>query len=308
MKQIIRDYLTFNKRERNGVFILLAIIMLQLMYLDVSGKFEKKEQVDFTKFERQMDSVQAIIQAAKDSSGAAFATGYPSHENASTAEAAKAERFNFDPNALPDKDWKRLGFTEKQVKSIRKYEEKGGTFRKKEDLKKMYCIREEQYLSLEPYIVIAAENKPAAAFVESKIIPVMPAKITIVELNTADSAQLTTLKGIGPFFAKMILKYRNQLGGFYAKEQLLEVWKFDREKYDAIEKYVTVDATLIKKIALNSCTAEQLKHLYLDWNMVNAIINYRKAHGKFKTIDDIRKTDLVDEETLRKIAPYLLVE
>lgn len=306
MKQIIRDYLTFNKRERNGVFILLAIIMLQLIYLDVSGKFEKKEQVNFTEFEQQMDSVQAGIQGGKDSSKAAFTNTYSSHGNA--AEITKAERFNFDPNALPERDWKRLGLTEKQVKSIRRYEEKGGKFRKKEDLKKMYCIREEQYLSLEPYIVIASENKPSAAFVESKVVAATPAKITMVELNTADSVQLTTLKGIGPFFAKMIIRYRNQLGGFYAKEQLLEVWKFDREKYDAIEKNVTVDAALIRKIVLNSCTAEQLKSPYLAWNMVNAIINYRKAHGKFKTIDDIRKTDLVDDETLRKIAPYLLVE
>jgi len=309
MKQIIRDYLSFNKRERNGVLVLLSIVTLQLIYLNVSDKFQKKEQVGFSAFEKQMDSVQLIVQASKDSmkfASATFHSDYskPVEPNAGKKETLKAERFDFDPNALPEKDWKRLGFSEKQIKSIKNFESKGGKFRKKEDLKKMYCIKEDVYFSLEPYIRIAAESKPAAIFVASKVITVA-APQALVEINTADSAQLTNLKGIGPFFAKMIIKYRDQLGGFYAKEQLMEVWKFDKEKYDAIEKSITVDPARIRKINLNACEADQLKGAYLKWNAANAIVNYRKQHGKFKTIDDIRKTDLVDEETLRKIAPYL---
>jgi len=308
MKQSIRDYLTFNKRERNGVFILLSIIVAQLIYLNVSDKFQTKEQVDFSQLEKQMDSVQQVVQAEKDSLKASAAGKYGSNyarsPEGSVNEKVKAERFDFDPNGLPDKEWKRLGFTEKQIVSIKKYESKGGKFRKKEDLKKMYCIKEEVYASLEPYIHIAEENKPAASFIAAKVVSNLPAT-ALLELNGADSAQLTTLKGIGPFFAKMIIKYRNQLGGFYAKEQLLEVWKFDKEKYDAIEKLVTVDPAKIKKINVNACEADQLRTPYLRWNAANAIVNYRKQHGKFKTIDDIRKTDLVDEETVRKIAPYL---
>ena len=61
-------------------------------------------------------------------------------------------------------------------------------------------------------------------------------------------------------------------------------------------------------ININSCTAKELKHPYLNWNTVNGIISYRSKHGKFKTIDDIKKTDLVDEETYRKIASYLTIE
>lgn len=313
MKQIIRDYLTFNKRERNGVFVLLVIITLMIIYLNVSDKFVKKEHADFSKFEKQIDSVNAAVKAGNDSLNISGSQNYIAGSSKETKKAHSEERFDFDPNNLPDEDWKRLGFSEKQIKTIKNYESKGGTFRKKEDVKKMYCIKENQYNSLEAYIKIPAKEKAADRLPPSKIAVPAPAKTAVsaavlIELNAADSASLTTIKGIGPFFAKTIIKYRNSLGGFFMKEQLMEVWKFDQEKFNAVEKYISVDPSKIKKININTCEAEQLKNPYLKWNQANAIVNYRKQHGKFKTIDEIKKTNLVDDETLRKIAPYLILE
>jgi competence ComEA-like helix-hairpin-helix protein len=306
MKQIVRDYFTFNKRERNGVFVLIAIITGLLVYLNISENFQEPQKVDVSRFIREIDSLNAMQPESP---------GEDLHENAVKSlrpdnnSTSIAERFVFDPNNLPAADWKRLGFTEKQIKSIKNYEEKGGKFRKKEDLKKMYCIKPEQYASLERYIEIqpapsvfengkvAAPKAPAAEFAPK-----------IVELNSADSAMLTTVKGIGPFFAKQIIKYRNSLGGFHSKEQLMEVWKFDAEKFAAVEKFVSVDPAKVRKININTCEAEALKTPYIKWNVAKAIVNYRKQHGKFKTIEEIKNTDLVDGETLRKIAPYLTVE
>ena len=132
--------------------------------------------------------------------------------------------------------------------------------------------------------------------------------IGLIELNVADSTQLTTLKGIGPFFAKTIIKYRNSIGGFVNKQQLMEVWKFDQEKFDEIEKFITVDASKIKKVNINTCEAADLKSTYIKWNVANAIVNYRKNHGKYSSLEDIKKTDLVDDETYRKIVSYLTLD
>lgn len=89
---------------------------------------------------------------------------------------------------------------------------------------------------------------------------------------------------------------------------MLEVWKFDEEKYNAIKDYVSVDVSKIKKININTCEAKELKNPYTNWNQANAIVNYRKKHGNYKTVDEIKKTDLVDEETFRKIEVYLSIE
>jgi DNA uptake protein ComE-like DNA-binding protein len=306
MKNFIRDYFTFNRRERNGVFVLVGIISLLVFYLSISSHFVEQEAVDDSAFKKEAEEFMLSLKAAS-----------PQQEEEQPEEVegkvfqkrTMAVRFNFDPNGLSDKDWRRLGLSEKQVRSIRNYEKKGGTFRRKEDLQKMYCIPEEQYRSLEPYISIPERKENEAVFVPEKSAVIAAKPVTIlVELNAADSAQLTTLKGIGPFYAKTIIRYRNSIGGFHSKEQLLEVWKFDPEKYAAIENSIMVDATKIRKININTCEAAALKNPYLNWNAANAIINYRKTHGRYKSVDEIRLTDLVDEETYRKIVPYLVTD
>lgn len=297
MKKIIRDYLTFNKRERNGVFVLVSIIILLIVYLNISHIFIKEETVDFSQFEKEIELLQGSVQTG-------IVVSKDLNEK-KTLEIASG-LFNFNPNNLPDSDWKKLGLSEKQIHTIKNYEAKGGRFSTKDDVKKMYCISEKLFTSLEPYIQIPKEKEPVTEIgittftKDNKTLP--------IEINSADSIQLVKLKGIGAFYAKTIIKYRDVLGGFIDKEQLKEVWKMDQEKYDAIKDQITVDHSKIKKININTCTAVELKHPYLKWNQVNGIINYRAQHGKYKSIEDIKETDLIDDATLVKIKFYLITE
>lgn len=309
MKQFIRDYLTFNKRERNGLFVLLVIIFFMILYLNISHLFIQPQTVDFTKFEKEIAAANVssehppLLFSRKRDGGEVLARD-AQHADEDKAEDSSNERFMFDPNNLSSNDWKRLGLTEKQITTIHNYQAKGGKFKSKEDLKKMYCLPEKQYVSLAPYIQIANNNKESVVFETARPI----SKKNIIEINSADSAQLVSLNGIGAYYAKAIIKYRNMLGGFVAKEQLMEVWKFDSIKFEGIENKISVDVSRIKKININTCTAKELKHPYLQWNSVNAICNYRSKHGNYKTPEEIKNTDLVDDITYRKIAPYLSVE
>ncbi len=309
MKQFFRDYFTFNRRERNGVFVLISIIAVLIFYLNFSSHFISTKPIDFSAFDNDIKKFNATLVASSDSVVKATEEFDFPRITKEKKTITKVERFNFNPNDLPEKDWKRLGLSDKQIRSIIKFESKGGKFRMKSDVKKMYSIPIEQYLSLEPFIQIPSEEKPNSAFVSSKLgVIAQKARAAIVELNAADSAQLTTIKGIGPFYAKNIIKYRNSIGGFVAKEQLLEIWKFDQEKLSTIESLITVDPSKIKKININLCEAMDLKNAYINWTVANAIVNYRKNHGKFKALEEIKKTDLVDDQTYRKIVPYLIIE
>ena len=319
MKNTLRDFFTFNKRERNGVFILLSIIAGLVLYLNISSNFISEEPVDFTKFDKEVKEFEASIEEKTEYSN--YSEKQANREERLTGTEQKSERFDFNPNNLSEQNWKRLGLSEKQIKSIKKYESKGGKFKTKEDVKKMYCLSEEQYETLKPFIQISSpaeiartEEKANSFFKDGKVettsavnIP-KTERLNVVELNSADSASLTTIKGIGAFYAKNIIKHRNALGGFVSKEQLLEIWKFDQEKLSAIEKYIDIDESKIKKVNINTCEAADLKSPYIKWTVANAIVNYRKNHGKYKTVDEIKKTDLVDEETYRKIAPYLIAD
>ena len=316
MKQIIRDFFTYSKSNRNGMLVLLIVIFLILIYLTFSYKLFPPDREDFSKLDARFKSFSDSLQQQNDSldlpeehKGLYIPKQYKKENS-----PAKGERFNFNPNNLSAEDWKRLGLSDKQIKVIHHYEEKGGKFKTKEDVKKMYCIKEEQYLSLEPFIDIPKEEKRKFAkdSIANTSAKAFAAKVSeptvLVDINSADSLELITIHGIKGFYAKEIIKYRKLLGGFVSKEQLFELYKFDTIKYNMAEKYIAIDVSHIKKININTCTDKELKHPYLKWNSVKAIINYRKAHGKFKTIDEIKKTDLVDDETYRKIAPYLTID
>jgi competence protein ComEA len=127
-----------------------------------------------------------------------------------------------------------------------------------------------------------------------------------VELNTADSAHLTAIDGIGPAFAKRIIYYRERIGGFISKEQLKEVFGIDELKYKQVKDQVKVDASRIHYIKINTITFDKLRLMpYLNYKQVSAVIEYRKQHSNYTSIDDVKNIAIIDEVILRKIEPYL---
>ena len=120
---------------------------------------------------------------------------------------------------------------------------------------------------------------------------------------------LVKIKGIGNFFANQIIKRRIQLGGYYSKEQLLEVWKLDTTVYNKIESNIKIDTFLIDKIDLNTVSKEKLqKHPYFNWSQANSIVQIRKQKGKFEAINDILQSKLISDSLYQKVKPYLKVK
>lgn len=129
-----------------------------------------------------------------------------------------------------------------------------------------------------------------------------------VDINAADSLALLNIKGIGPVFAGRIIKYRNLLGGFVKKEQLLEVYGFDAERYDEVKDHVKI-VKGHKVMNLNEVSFKELnKHPYIKYDLTKAIFNLKKKLGTFKAVDDIKQIDLVTDELYNKLAPYLSVQ
>lgn len=128
-----------------------------------------------------------------------------------------------------------------------------------------------------------------------------------IELNTADSALLTRVHGIGPSFAKRITGYRRKLGGFINKEQLKEVYGIDAEKYAEISDEIKIDPSHINRIAINTIDFERLRRFpYFNYKQANAVVQYRTQHGPYNSIEDMRPIAILNEDILRKIAPYII--
>lgn len=302
MRPAIENYFAITKKEWNGMLVLAAIILLVLIAPDVYQLFVLPEDVDFTRIKE----AQRILDGATVEQPDYYHKNYTPYNKTKFKfenERLNPTYFSFNPNQLSAEQWKKLGLSGRQINVIKNYEAKGGKFYKKEDLQKIYSVTPADFARLEPYINIPGRNFSKGF--PAKVSTFKSKPMVMVEINHADSAQLTMIRGIGPAFANRILKYRNRLGGFYRKTQLMEVYGLDSAKYAEIEKQVEVDAGGINKININTCSFDDLKrNPYLTFKQMNALVQYRKQHGNYKSSSDLKSVAILTDEIIRKVEPY----
>lgn len=296
MKNWLNKYIVFTKAEFNGLILLLSLILLSYLFPFIYRYYYHQENV------LNANDVAAIQELKLESNKTSlYPDSYTPKDYSQRKNKPEIVYFYFDPNIIDVNKWQLLGLSLKQAQSIVNYVAKGGRFYKPEDLKKMYTISPQKYEELLPYVQIAnqkQENTFKSSFIKKE--PVM------VEINNADTTELTLIRGIGPAFAKRIVKYRERLGGFYQKEQLMEVFGIDSAKYGQIKDEVMVNKENLKKININVVQYDELKnHPYLTGKQANALIQYRKQHGNYKSAEDLNKVLILSPEITQKISPYL---
>ncbi len=207
------------------------------------------------------------------------------------------EYFEFDPNTCSERTLSRLGFSSFQIQNLKKYISQGGCLYKKEDLLKIYGVDSVLYSKLEKWITI--KEVPKALVVNN----------TIIELNSADSISLVKLKGIGPVLSSRIIKYRNLLGGYYSKNQLLEVYGLKSETFNLVENHISIDVDKIKKIRINFADIRMLqKHPYISNVLSKTIIDEREQNGYYKSMDQLKKRVALRTGIEDKVLYYLRIE
>ena len=131
---------------------------------------------------------------------------------------------------------------------------------------------------------------------------VLKKEIEIVNLNTADTMLLMELPEIGTFFARNIIAYKEKLGGFIDKQQLLEVYGLDSSRFEIINPYINIDSISIRKIRINYDDFKTiLRHPYIEYEDVKKIVNYRETKGMITNWEQYKKVVTRDdvEERLR---------
>ncbi len=127
-----------------------------------------------------------------------------------------------------------------------------------------------------------------------------------IPFSEADSITLQIVSGIGPSTAGRIIKYGNQLGGFYNSSQLLEVYGLKPETVELMWDYFEFDPLIFRKIPINEVELEELsKHPYISYSEAKVILAFRNQHGKFNSKEDLKKIKIFKTEWIDKIAPYL---
>ena len=121
-------------------------------------------------------------------------------------------------------------------------------------------------------------------------------------LNTADTTQLKTVPGIGPYFARKMVEYGERLGGYVSIDQLDEIENFPLEA----KRYLVIENPSPRKLNINRLSLNELKrHPYINFYMARTITDYRRLHGPLKSLQDLRLSKDFTPEAIKRLEPYV---
>ncbi|MEJ8758080.1 helix-hairpin-helix domain-containing protein [Pontibacter sp. H259] len=309
LKRWIRNYFGFSQREVNGFLWLISILVLLMAAPFLFNRFYSSPStgVADTRDQKLLDSLVAQLEAAPDK--------YNRERRTVPLVALRP----FNPNQLTLEQWQAFGLPKYLSQRIINYRSKVGDFTYKAELSKIYGLPDSVFRRLYPYIDLP-ETRPDKynrnkRFAGNKPYPkpnweTKPRERFILapfNINTADTTQLKQVRGIGSKLSGRIVKYRDKLGGFYSLVQLREVYGLQPDVIDSLEKYTFVAKTnSLKSLNLNTVTVEELRsHPYMTSNLARAIVAYREQHGRFETVEELKKIKIIKPEQYEKLKPYL---
>lgn len=156
-----------------------------------------------------------------------------------------------------------------------------------------------------------------------------------VNINTAGTAKLGKLPGIGPSYAQNIIDYRSTHGPFTTKKELIKVRGIGEARFAKIKPYIELgdikSADLAhqspaksnqkdfagsteqqkptqtgKRINVNTATKKTLVSLPGIGDVyAQHIIQYRRKHGPFTTLQELKKVKGIGKKRLAKLKPFI---
>ncbi len=193
-----------------------------------------------------------------------------------------------------------LGFSSRQAKLVIRYRDMIGGYRDIAEFEECYAVDSAMAARLKPYIIFDKGDSLNTEQSNRKELK-LP-----IDINSADSATLVRLRGIGPKSAMHIIRYRELLGGYYSKSQISELEVVTEDNFHNFSSQIWCDSAKIKKIFINFARSSELEvHPYVSDQMLRRIINYRELKGGWSTIEEMIESDILSVDEAARIAPYL---
>jgi DNA uptake protein ComE-like DNA-binding protein len=311
----LNDFFSYSKKERTGIFIIIAIVFIIIISPNFFQYIFKKEKLNTDDFKKDIASLSVKADTSERNYYQNDKKENANNNFSNTHEAVPSELFYFDPNTATYDEWERLGIKDKTIHTIQHYISKGGKFYKPDDIRKIWGMSSTDAQRLIPYIDIKNKNTDyTATLLEKKNVtpPAFASKgkvNTVININTADTSVLKSLPGIGSRLSARIVAFRDKLGGFYSIDQVSETYMLPDSTFQKIKPMLTIGNTAVKQININIATIDEMKsHPYLRYNLANAIFQYRRQHGNYNTVEDVKKIMLITDDVYKKVLPYLTVQ
>lgn len=278
-----------SKRNKRGILVLISLIAAIIMFPRAYGWYIGSEPI--------IVSIEELDRGVSELESKQFSSA----RNKQKKTRYQSPICKFNPNEYTQENWMSLGLSEKQAAVVLKFTKRG--IYSNDQLKQIFVI-DEALFELIRDSTFYPERKEWKN--EERKDAYQPKK---VDINTATQEELQKLYGIGEYFSKKIIEYREKLGGYISKEQLLEIYYFDEDKLENISDRITVAPEDVNKININTCSADELaKHPYIRWKVANSIVKMRAKYQEYTDINQLLESELIDKALLEKIKPYLTLD
>ncbi len=306
------DFFRFTLQERRGILVFCSLIVVFICGARWLSPKPVVHSHDLSEFYLSGDSINNMAEDNEQYTDWDLVKGeYKERFKKYEKAPVKKLKFAFDPNVLSADSMMMLGFSKFASNNIVNYRSKGGKIYNADKFKQIFGV--DSMLVNELQGLIRYPAKPEwPAFRKDTSVAFSKKSERVqqpVEINSADSITLDRLKGVGPYTVMKILRLRDRLGGFVSRDQLVELNAMPDSVYRAIEPYLLVDPSLIRKIDINTADFKTFtRHPYFASETANAIMKYRKQHGNFTDPAHISRIVSLKRETGLKILPYLKAE
>lgn len=130
-----------------------------------------------------------------------------------------------------------------------------------------------------------------------------------LNINTADSAALVAVDGIGAYSAQKILAYRQALGGFVSLRQLSEIKGLRAENLEQLIQVALIDSTKVRKIDINRANLKSMvAHPYIVYSQAVAIDDWRRERGRIDSLANLSFLEEFTPSDIERLQPYLSFE
>lgn len=316
----LKDLFYLQRNDRQALIAVLAIMIASLTAFYLIGGKQQNEA-------RTTSDSSAIVHASEER---------PIYYK---VEGVVHEVFPFDPNTADSTTLARLGLSSWQIRSIYRYRAKGGVYSQPNDFAHVYGMTKKKFEALRPFIRISEDYQPAANFYgyehrrikngriegyetgegaktssesaagnaseQKEHLYSIPHKLKAgehIDINNADTNALQKIPGIGSYYAKAIIRYRDKLGGFAQATQLQEI---DGMPTSAIA-YMSISPENIHRLNINKLSLNELRrHPYINFYQAKAICDYRRLRGPIKSIKELSLLPDFPPAEIERLEPYI---
>jgi len=289
--KVIKDYFTFSRGQRAGIYVLFAIvIVLQLVYFFVDFNRSDKEYRD----EQKWLSLQSEIDSMK----------WNNHNNL-------PKIYPFNPNFISDYKGYKLGLSVQEIDRLLVFRKEDKYVNSAKEFQNVTKVSDSLLTAIAPYFKFpdwANQKRELKVNKEySNLAFAKKGKIVQIDINLATKEDLIKIYGIGEAISIRILSQKEKLGGFVSMEQMNDVWGLSPEVIANLNTHFKISKLPnIIKIDVNNASIKELSQFfYFKYELAKQIVRYRSMYGNFRNIEDMIKINGFPVEKAKIIDLYL---